>query len=322
MKEVISIIIPVYNVQKHLDRCLKSIANQTYRDLEIILINDGSTDKSPEICDNWAMYDKRIKVIHKENTGPGDSRNVGINNATGDYLSFIDSDDFISIYYFEYLLKLIKMGDYDISTCEFNRTSKYINIFEYKPNYNQYKVITGKDVLEGKDDIQVAPWGKLYKRELFNELRFIKSDMHEDVNLKYKLMYLTSNIISGMEKLYYYFENNNSLMRSKFSLKNLCIFDVLIDNYNYFKEKNEEAYEAIILMAYLNTCLEYYKDIKTKYKDYDYLICGILNDYNKIYKLLMNKYNISFKDKLKFRIYKIYPSIFIYIHKIKNYKVN
>ena len=97
MDDLISVIVPVYNVEEYLDRCIESIVNQTYKNLEILLIDDGSTDNSYNICDKWAKKDNRIKVVHKENGGVSSARNVGLDVATGDYIGFVDSDDYISI---------------------------------------------------------------------------------------------------------------------------------------------------------------------------------------------------------------------------------
>ena len=122
-EELISVIIPVYNVEKYIRFCLDSVINQTYKNLEIIIVDDGTKDSSGEIAEEYARKDSRIKVVHKENGGLSDARNVGLDIATGKYIAFLDSDDVISLDFYEYLYRLIKENDYDIAECEFLRIS-------------------------------------------------------------------------------------------------------------------------------------------------------------------------------------------------------
>ena len=117
LNPLISVVVPIYNVDKYLDRCVESIIKQTYTNLEIILVDDGSSDNSPQICDNWNVKDKRIKVIHKENGGLSDARNVGLSFATGEIISFIDSDDWIEHEMFEKMLNRKKKDNSDIVSC-------------------------------------------------------------------------------------------------------------------------------------------------------------------------------------------------------------
>ena len=122
--KLVSIIVPVYKVEDYLERCIRSIVNQTYKEIEIIIINDGSPDKCPEICDKWAEEDKRIKVIHKKNGGLSDARNAGMQIASGEYIAFVDSDDWISPFYLEYLIKAIVDSKCDIVECDIIRTQE------------------------------------------------------------------------------------------------------------------------------------------------------------------------------------------------------
>ena len=121
MKKLVSIIVPIYNVEQYLDRCIESLVTQSYINLEIILIDDGSKDTSGDICDLWAQRDKRIRLVHKENGGLSDARNKGLDIATGDIISFIDSDDYISKYFYEKLINIMEQTDSDIVECQFKK---------------------------------------------------------------------------------------------------------------------------------------------------------------------------------------------------------
>ena len=171
-KDLISVIVPVYKVEKYLEKCIESVLKQTYTNLQIILVDDGSPDNCGKICDEYAKKDSRIEVIHKINGGLSDARNVGINRANGRYIGFVDSDDYIKEDMYEKLINLIKEYDADISIC------------------NLYDVIDGKEYVRNKDNgiheysridilkeilldknIQSYAWNKLYKKELFDEIK-------------------------------------------------------------------------------------------------------------------------------------------------------
>lgn len=146
MEELISVVIPVYNVEKYLDRCLDSVVNQTYKNLEILLIDDGSTDKSSKICDNWAIKDKRIKVIHKNNAGLGMARNTGIENATGNYICFFDSDDYVNVEILNKSYALIKKENADIVVFGLRHVDNHEKMLNaFVPNGEQ-KVFSGEEV--------------------------------------------------------------------------------------------------------------------------------------------------------------------------------
>ena len=181
---LISIIVPVYNVEKYFDECVKSILNQSYKNIEIILVNDGSTDNSGNLCDNYATIDPRIKVIHKENGGLSDARNFGMKNANGEYFSFIDSDDYIDKYFIENLYNaLISQGDdCKISMCRFTRNiNDFSNDKSIANKVDSNEVL--KDILYQNDDslYSVAAWNKLYHKTVFNSIIFPKGFINEDM---------------------------------------------------------------------------------------------------------------------------------------------
>lgn len=219
---LISIVIPVYNVSAYLKRCLDSVCTQLYENLEIILVDDGSTDNSGVICDEYAKLDNRILVIHKENGGLSDARNAGIAVSQGDYISFIDSDDFVGKLYIQRLVRLLLEFDADISIANQQNFSDYNKI--KKKQRQSIKVFNGISAIEDmwyQRNIKTSAWGKLYKKELFQEIEYPKGKIYEDLGTTYKLFYLSEKIVYSSEVLYYYYQRNDSTMNKKFTLEKM-----------------------------------------------------------------------------------------------------
>ena len=164
-QELISIIIPLHNVEKYLNKCIQSVVNQTYENLDIILIDDGSTDRCPQICDEWAEKDLRIRTIHKTYGGVADARNVGLSAANGEYIGFVDSDDYVENTMFEHLYKVLKETNADISICDFQKITENGEIIPIESDIKR-EVITGTDALEkitkSGDWYYIILWNKLY----------------------------------------------------------------------------------------------------------------------------------------------------------------
>ncbi len=216
----ISVIIPVYNVEKYLKRCLDSVVNQTYKNLEIILIDDGSTDNSGKICDEYAEKDKRIIVIHKENGGLSDARNKGLDICTGEYIGFIDSDDWIDLNYFNVLLKNLLEYNVDIACCDYLRTDKYVKNKDGK--IKNIEILGDEKTLEIYLEKElVSACAKLYRKDKFFNIRFPLKKINEDIATIF-LVFTKSKSISYIDKkMYFYFKNTDSITKSKFSKKNL-----------------------------------------------------------------------------------------------------
>lgn len=187
--EILSVIVPVYNVAPYLERCIKSIINQSYQNLEIILIDDGSTDNSGTICDAWAEKDERIMVIHKKNGGLSDARNVGLKVASGAYITFVDSDDWLNLNMYEKLMKIGMAQNCDIVMCNFQKISDENSISicnnDYKIEF--YDTISALKALI-TEQIQQVVWNKIYKKELLNGIYFESGRFHEDEFWSYKII--------------------------------------------------------------------------------------------------------------------------------------
>ena len=256
---MISLIIPVYNVEQYLENCLESVVNQTYQNIEIILVDDGSTDRSGIICDNWKNKDNRIKVIHKTNGGLSHARNVGIEKACGDYLMFVDSDDIISNELCSTLLKILVENNADLSICN------AAHIFDNNINFNNegklyfYNATEAICELWYQKSFLPSAWGKLYKKELFENVKFTEGIIFEDIDIMHEIFYQCDKIVYTTKELYGYVHHENSITTKKYSIKDNVILDIC-DKINDFAndksialQKAAKSYNVTgALRVYLN----------------------------------------------------------------------
>ena len=238
---MISVIVPVYNVEKYLERCVKSIAAQTYKDLEILLIDDGSTDKSGEMCDDFQQTDSRIKAFHKQNGGLSDARNYGIEHSAGEFISFVDSDDYIDEKMLETLHRLITENDADLAVCSAMDVFEGKEVTQVKEikKFNLNKVESYKYMLRG-DGIPSA-CNKLYKRQTVGNVRFPVGKLYEDG-------FFTPQILKNVEKtavtskpMYYYFRRADSITTKPFRKGDLDVIEAYDKCVKQVKELCPEA---------------------------------------------------------------------------------
>lgn len=222
---LISVIVPVYNVEHYLSKCIKSIITQTYNNLEIIFINDGSTDQSLKLLNQWKKKDNRIKVINQNNQGLSKARNTGIQISSGKYLTFIDSDDFVTKDYVEYLFNLLKRHNFSSPLAICSLMNIYSNSNKYQ-NMGNGNIITlsGKECIKKMcyhDLVDTCAYGKLGKRELYNDHFFPENMLFEDIGSTYKLFLQSKTVECGFEPKYFYVIKSNSIVTSSFNLKKL-----------------------------------------------------------------------------------------------------
>jgi len=242
----VSVIVPVYNVENYLEKCIQSIISQSFKNLEIILINDGSTDRSKEICEQFAAKDKRIIFLNQENQGVSAARNAGLDICTGDYISFVDSDDYISSDMIEFLVNNLEKNDFDISTCgHYNCKLKNGHLVcDCSKNANESGILSSRQSLQecligGK--LSMMPVDKLYKRYLFNYIRFPIETIYEDSAVIPLIITKASKVCYSFVPKYYYVIHQNSILTSKFSLKDFDIIKVNKINYDMIKERYSYA---------------------------------------------------------------------------------
>ena len=237
MEELISVVVPVYKVEKYLNRCVKSIVDQTYGNLEIILVDDGSPDCCPAMCDAWTEKDSRIKVIHKKNGGLSDARNAGMEVANGELIGFVDSDDWIAPGMYQYLYEAMKSDDSDVAACG-------VEMIWEDGILSKMLTQTGNCVLNREEAmaalleeswLKQPVWYKLYKKDLIWNILFPIEKYHEDAFWSYRAIGVAERV-SVIDRVgYYYWQRNGSIMGEKYSLKRLDAIEALEQRQNYLE---------------------------------------------------------------------------------------
>lgn len=239
LNNLISVIVPVFNVEKYLSECVYSILKQTYKDFELILVDDGSTDNSGKICDHFCGEDKRIRVLHKKNGGLSSARNAGIDMANGSYLAFIDSDDYVEKNFLECLYDKLVEETADISECSYKRLIKgkltYERLFKYDVLDNETAV---RRLFAPPYQSFVVVWNKLYKKELFKKIRFPEGKLHEDELSSYKLIYESKKVAFVNKYLYIYRIRDDSIMTRGYSDKTAELLNVIEEQKEHFDKFN------------------------------------------------------------------------------------
>ena len=300
---LISVIVPVYKVEPYLRECVDSILNQTFTDFELILVDDGSPDNCPQICDEYVRKDNRVMVIHKENGGLSSARNVGLDyvfaHSDSRYISFVDSDDYID---FDFLKILLESIDYcDICVCSYSTINKNLEGFAVND-----KIVDKENYWKLGDDgvYSIVAWNKLYKKELFKNLRYLEGKIHEDEFIIHRLISKCSCIKCIKEKLYYYRYRSESITFEESSVKkNLLLIEILTDRayFYYHEETNPRLFKynydkALTLMMKWHSV---YKKIK---------------DYRKCFYRMKKIYKNKSKSKTETLFYYL-PSLCLFIKK-------
>ena len=257
---MISVIVPVYNVEAYLDRCVESIVKQTYHDLEIILVDDGSPDQCPQICECWAQRDSRIRVIHKKNGGLSDARNAGLAIANGEYIGFVDSDDVLHCMMYETLYKVLEKTRADLVECRFQKftvdmpTSMAVHpnavIKEYSPEEALRGLILGTTFHQ-------TVWNKLYSHVLIKNKLFAVGKICEDEYWTYQILGSAQKIAAVDEALYYYFQRNDSIIHT-YNKKRLDCIEAWENRKDYMSLHFPLLY-PLANKAYLFACLFHFQ---------------------------------------------------------------
>lgn len=318
VKGFLSVIVPVYKVEQYLDRCVESIVNQTYRHLEIILVDDGSPDRCPELCDQWAKRDTRIKVIHKENGGLSDARNTGIKAAKGEYLAFVDSDDYIDREMYETMLDAIDRTDVGMACCGRYVVRGNAQIPECCAERETIFMAVDaiRELLLG-GAVEEAVWDKVYRAELFEGLQFPVGEINEDIVIMPALLDRAERVVHVGKSFYYYWQNGSSITRSAYSLKKRVMLKHLDDLKRYLEENWRELLPCFDALQgrYCQSILYLLLDNKT-----------VLQEYRKDYEEFYSRFRQSFKNMCRLvpvsrmeRIkgYLIYYRLYYLVHAIK-----
>lgn len=315
----ISIIIPVYNVEDYVQKCLESVISQNYNNLEIIIVNDGSTDNSGNICEKISKLDNRIILIHQKNQGLSMARNKGIDIATGTYLGFVDGDDWIEWNMINIQYQNATKYDADISICNYDYTDNIEN--NDNTNKNSYKFDDDNETLiiqKGYNKIKHhindhVVWNKLFKRNLFDDIRFPKGKEYEDIFTTYKLIDKAKSTISTSKIKYHYVIRNNSITNSHFHIGQMDAIEAYVEQCKYFSLKypnleqicRKNIFSSLLghmAKAYSENCIGEYKQslmgIINSVKKFSIDDCGLDNEQLFLMKLLftdIKNYTIGVK---------------------------
>lgn len=275
MSELVSVIVPVYNVELYVRKCIESLLNQTFTELEIIIVDDGSTDDSGKICDELSTADKRVKVFHKQNGGLSDARNYGLKKISGSWVTFIDSDDYVYCNYVENLYNLAIKNNADISICEpvhvFNGKQAKFKKGKIEKEYSSVEAIK---TLWYQTAFLPSAWGKLYKSSIFKNIEFKKGIIFEDIDIMHKIFARANKIVYTNGKYYAYVHRENSITMQKFKERDLYILNICKEIREFALRDCPElvsastAYSIVGNMrVYLNAPIEYknYTEMAAKY---------------------------------------------------------
>ncbi len=240
----ISVIVPVYKVEPYLRRCVDSILNQTYRDFELILVDDGSPDNCGKICDEYAAQDSRVTVIHKKNGGLSSARNAGLDIAKGEYVTFIDSDDQVAQSYLEYLFRIAEDNEAEISTCGILLNADFDNLAEENPFIAPCVVLEGRAAAmqpyKQGGLIVISACCKLYSRRLWSDIRFPVGKIHEDQAVVPIVLHRARKVTASQAKLYFYRNVEDSIMHKAFTTKRYDDIEAVDGCIAYFEEQGEK----------------------------------------------------------------------------------
>lgn len=321
---MITIVVPVYNVEKYLSRCIDSILNQTYTDFELLLVDDGSPDNCGKICDEYAEKDSRIFVIHQKNGGLSAARNTGINwfyeQDRSNYITFLDSDDWLHPDYLKILMDGITENDVKISVCNYKRVTAEIPHENYD-NIN-FELTSPEDFLVNHSWQYNYAWGKLYHKSMFDDVRYPVGKNFEDTFTTYKVLHKCDKIAYTDLQLYYYLRNEQGISRSPWKPSELVIFDAMQEQLQFYKGKglqkafdkefelfvHHHAYQIVrikenkmdlnknkaILKEIKKTLRNYLKENKDKFN-----VHNMTYSYEAAYPVTMKLYALASKTKAK-----------------------
>lgn len=320
--EKISVIVPIYKAENYLERCIKSIVKQTYQNLEIILVDDGSPDMCPLLCEKWAKADARVVVVHQENRGISAARNMGIQKSSGEYIMMVDSDDYISQNMVEHLYDTIKSTGTKLSVCSFEKGNAEEFSFEQVQNIREkIEIIDSVTALKrayasaDKALQYIAPWGKLYKRNLFDGILYPEGKIFEDIYVTHKLICKCDKVSVIDETLLYYYQHSESIMNKKFHVGKLDYLQALKERINFYNEKGLMELEKIAYDEYLHSLIWEYsraRDILVNRSAMN----DIKNRFREVYKKDHSSIRYPKEGKVFLKLFYINPEFIIWYWRI------
>lgn len=302
MNPLISVIVPIYNVEKYLARCVDSIVNQTYKNLEIILVDDGSPDRCPQMCDDYAEKDSRIKVVHKKNGGLSDARNAGIAVATGEYISFIDSDDYVSDDFFECLLDVMNKENSDIAECsvvkfyEDNRFDEFSDDLSVKT----YDTQDAMSALIAENPFHQHVWNKLYKTELVKDIPYAVGKLNEDEFWTYRVFGRVNKVARLNKTMYYYFQRSSSIMGVGYNIRRLDALEGKANRQKYIENNFPDLSTQAKIDLYGSCMFAYQSVLKFMSGADKKKALELIRKYRKMYNLSFDEIKLADKSARKY----------------------
>lgn len=321
MKDKISIVVPVYNTEKYLKRCIDSILGQSHSNIEVILVDDGSTDESGRICDEYAQKDIRVQVIHQKNGGQSVARNVGLKYISGDYIGFVDSDDWIHKNMYSYLLTILKNTNSDVADIE--HISCRNERIKLRPVKEKVKVFHGKNILkEYLRKNEYAVWRKLYKRRLWDHVEFDEGKINEDVVSNFQALMEADVMVASNQIFYYYYNNSGSITNNGIRMAD---FDLIYAGNRLIELSASEEDRTLKRQAFVKKYRSYFTlltkalflGFADQTLDQDKIIKNLARKVRKHYWFLLFS-NMAFNRKILMTIACI--SVKIYRYLLRRYK--
>ncbi|MBE6677461.1 MAG: glycosyltransferase [Ruminococcaceae bacterium] len=315
----LTVIVAVYNAEKTLARCVDSILSQSYENLEVILVNDGSKDRSLDICKDYQSKDKRVKVIDKENGGISSARNAGLDVAKGDYISFVDSDDYLLPEAYSTMMTKAVETDVDITVCLWNWMNSDGVIYPLNEEERAFEsaVVSGKELLVKHlyaspyhNGVVIAPWNKIIKAERFDGLR-LKGRFAEDEYLVNHLITFDTKVAVISEPFYVYTQNPSSVTNLAFSVERLNLLGVLLQRTELFA--SEEKLSFHVSKLFCDITMEYYTEPAMRGKED--LMALYIKEFKRIYKTIKPQLDKSFKRRAQ--VFAVSPRLYRFIVRIR-----
>lgn len=298
----VAVIVPVYNVEKYVSKCLESIINQTYRNLEIVLVDDGSTDASGEICDTYKNIDKRITIYHNENHGLSYARNYGVDNSKAPFLFFVDSDDYLELDAIEYLMKLLSETDAQIACGDaYNDFTDRNEIKPWHQDEDRYLYLSSEKAVEDmfySEHFDDSVWNKIYKRQLVESVRFPEDRVQaEEAATTYKIMLLADNIVVGLQCKYHYVMHKSGLSRGEYKPSMMLMQQAGLECIEYIKKYHPSIIKAAE-RRYVYDCFWVLRRIMPVEKSYKKEVNYLINEIAKYRVSVMQNKRAKIRDKI------------------------
>lgn len=316
----ISVIVPIYKVEPYLRQCVDSILGQTFRDFELILVDDGSPDGCPAICDEYAKMDSRVKVIHKENGGLSSARNVGLDVAKGEYIAFVDSDDWIHLEYLEQLMNAIQSQNADMSVCniipsyppDYTGWKRKVSVLEYEKLTQQQMA---DRLTEKANWFYVVAWNKLYRRGIWDRLRFPEGFIHEDEAVIHRVIRSCQKIAVIPEPLYYYRQLPSSITGQGIGIQSADKLFAFADRIAFSSERNWIKLSEHAMQEYIYAFFElYYRFTRTD--ENEKYFRRMDDSLKKALPYILKSQSVSLRHKVYLTAIRVNPQIYAILKRL------